>query len=73
MKTPDNKPFTAYIGIDWADTKHDICIQAAGEEHREFARISHKVDEINDWAQSLHQRFGGPIAIAVELSRGGPR
>ena len=28
MKTPGKKPFTAYIGIDWADTKHDICIQA---------------------------------------------
>ena len=70
MKTPDNKPFTAYIGIDWADTKHDICIQAAGEERREFARISHKVDEIDNWAQSMYRRFGGPIAIAVELSKG---
>ena len=45
MKTPGNKLFTAYIGIDWADTKHDICIQAAGEERREFSRISHKVDD----------------------------
>ena len=70
MKTPGNKPFTAYIGIDWADTKHDICIQAAGDEHREFSRISHKVDEIDDWAQSMYRRFGGPIAIAVELSKG---
>ena len=70
MKTPGNKLFTAYIGIDWADTKHDICIQAAGEERREFSRISHKVDEIEDWAQTLYRRFGGPIAIAVELSKG---
>ena len=70
MKTPGTEPFTAYIGIDWADTKHDICIQAAGEEHREFSRISHKVDEIEDWAQALYRRFGGPIAIAVELSKG---
>ncbi len=70
MKTADDKPFTAYIGIDWADTKHDICTQAAGEEHREFSRISHKVDEINEWAQSLYRRFGGPMAIAVELSKG---
>ena len=70
MKTPGNKLFTAYSGIDWADTKHDICIQAAGEERREFSRISHKVDEIEDWAQALYRRFGGPIAIAVELSKG---
>ena len=25
---------------------------------------------INDWAQSLIQRFGSPIAVAVELSKG---
>lgn len=70
MKTPGNKPFTAFIGIDWADTKHDICIQAAGDERREFSRISHQVDEIEEWAQSLYRRFGGPMAIAVELSKG---
>lgn len=70
MKTPSNKPFTAFVGIDWADAKHDVCIQAAGDEHREFARISHKVDEIEAWARSLYQRFGGPIAVALELSKG---
>jgi len=70
MKTPSNKSFTAFIGIDWADAKHDVCIQAAGDENREFARISHKVDEIEDWAQSLYRRFGGPIAVALELSKG---
>jgi transposase len=70
MKTPGTESFTAYIGIDWADTKHDICIQAAGEEHREFSRISHKVDEIEEWAKAMYRRFGGPIAIAVELSKG---
>jgi len=70
MNTTSNKPYTAFIGIDWADTKHDICIQAAGDEAREFDRISYKVDAIDDWAQSLYQRFGGPIAVALELSKG---
>jgi transposase len=70
MHTPSNRPFTAFIGIDWADAKHDVCIQAAGDERREFARISHKVDEIEAWAQSLCRRFGGPIAVALELSKG---
>lgn len=70
MKTPSNIPFTAFVGIDWADAKHDVCIQAAGDEHQEFARISHKVDAIETWAQSLYRRFGGPIAVALELSKG---
>jgi hypothetical protein len=25
---------------------------------------------IDEWAKSLHQRFGGPIAIALELAKG---
>ncbi len=63
-------PFTAYVGIDWADAKHDICVQAAGSEEREFDRIAHKPEAIEVWAQALHQRFGGPIAVALELTRG---
>ena len=70
MKTPGNKPFTAFIGLDWADAKHDLCIQAAGDKQREFCCIPHKVDAIDDWAQSLSRRFGGPIAVALELSKG---
>jgi len=66
-----NKPsFTAFVGIDWADRKHDVCLQAADSLKREFSVIPHQVEAINDWAQSLLQRFGAPIAVAVELSKG---
>ena len=65
-----NNAFTAYVAIDWADAKHDICVQAAGSLQREFDCISHQVDQIEQWAQSLHKRFGGTIAIALELSKG---
>ena len=65
-----DKVFTAYVGIDWADSKHDICVEAAGDQQREFDCISHQVDQIDQWAQSLHKRFGGVIAIALELSKG---
>lgn len=70
MNATGNKPYTAFIGIDWADAKHDIYIQAVDDETREFDSISHKVDKIDDWAQSLYQRFGRPIAVALELSKG---
>ena len=59
-----------YVGIDWADTKHDICIQPVGDEAREFERIAHQPEAIAQWAQSMHQRFGGPIAVALELAKG---
>jgi len=62
--------YTAIIGIDWADAKHDICVQATDSDEREFSRISHKVDKIDDWAQSMYQQHGGFIAVALELSKG---
>ena len=70
MKARATQPFTAYVGIDWADTKHDICLQAAGDDRREFDCIAHQVARIDEWAKSLHKRFGGPIAIALELAKG---
>ena len=70
MAPLSNQQFTAYVGIDWADTKHDICLQATGNARREFDCIPHQVARIDEWAKSLHQRFGGPIAVALELARG---
>ena len=64
------EPYTAYIGIDWASTKHDICLQLAGSEERVFERIKHTPEAIEEWAQALYQRLGGPIAVALELSEG---
>ena len=70
MKSLRTQNFTAYIGLDWADTKHDICLQEAGSERREFACIAHQVECIDEWGKSLQQRFGGSIAIALELAKG---
>ena len=70
MKTMTMQPYAAFVGIDWADTKHDVCIQSADSLRREFAVIPHQAEEIDAWAQSLHRRFSGPIAIALELSKG---
>ena len=70
MNRHDDFEFTAYIGIDWSDTKHDICIQPGGDHAREFDRIARQPKAIEQWAQSMHERFGGPIAVVLELSKG---
>ncbi len=70
MNTFSSSEFTAVIGIDWADTKHDICIQPAGTHEREFDRIAHKPEDIDRWALEVYQRFGDPIAVVLELSKG---
>ena len=70
MNRHDDFEFTAYVGIDWSDTKHDICIQPGDKHEREFDRIAHRPEDIEQWAQSMHERFGGPIAVILELSKG---
>jgi len=70
MKSQSDMEFTVFVGLDWADKKHDICLQAAGCEAREFDRFAHRVAAIEQWALSLHQRFGGRIAVALELAKG---
>ncbi len=67
---PSNAEFTAFVGLDWADAKHDICVQAAGCEERQFDRFVHRTEHIEQWARSMQQRFGGRIAVALELSKG---
>jgi hypothetical protein len=63
-------PFSAYVGIDWADRKHDLCIQIPAEGSQEFEVIPHQANSIDAWLRSLHKRVGGPIAVAIELTRG---
>ena len=47
MAPLSNQQFTACVGIDWADTKHDICLQAACDARREFDCIAHQVAHID--------------------------
>lgn len=62
----------AYIGIDWADQKHDICLQETGSNQIESLQLDHKPDSISNWVSQLRERFQGkPIAIALEQKRGG--
>ena len=70
MGMPNDGGFTAFIGLDWADAKHDFCLQPAGSDAREFGTVAHQPDAIDAWVRALHQRFGGRIAIALELTKG---
>lgn len=63
-------PYTAFIGIDWAGAKPDICLHAADSAQRAFDRIPHQIERIEQWALSIHKRYGRPIAIALESSKG---
>ncbi len=59
-----------FIGIDWADQKHDIYVidrQGKGL-HQE---LKHSAETIDAWVGEMLKLAGGqPIAIMLELSRG---
>jgi transposase len=63
--------FAAVVGIDWADRKHDICLQPLPGQAREFQELAHRPEAIDDWANGLRKRFGNnSIAVCVELRKG---
>lgn len=69
--TRDTTAFAAFVGIDWADRKHDLCLQVAGGEERERRVVEHRPEAIDEWASALRVRFDGqPVAIALEQHKG---
>ncbi len=67
----NEEQFAAFIGIDWADAKHDLCLQAVGCEKHETSIPEHTPEAIEAWANTLRRRFGGKsVAICLELSKG---
>lgn len=63
--------FAAFIGIDWADAKHDVCLLSADADVSESDIITHSPEAIEAWALNLQRRFRGqPIAVCLELNKG---
>jgi transposase len=70
MKSADQS-YAAFVGIDWADQKHDVCLKAAGSDGFERSVIAHRPEAIERWAHGLRERFAGePIAVCLEIARG---
>jgi len=71
MKVYNVNDFAALIGIDWADTKHDICEHPNLTDKYHFAIIKSKPQALHEWAMSLKQRYPNQqIAVACELKKG---
>ena len=65
------KEYAAFIGIDWADRKHDVCLATARAGKRERSVVEHRPAAIRQWAEALRARFpNGLIAVCLELSQG---
>jgi hypothetical protein len=69
----DRKPIAAFVGIDWADKKHDIELcAAAGNTQFDHRRIDSQPEALIEWASEMQGRFGsqGRILVCLEQSRG---
>lgn len=63
--------FAAFVGIDWSDKKHDLCLVDASTGRKEFSIIKQTPEALNEWALMLKSRFDGqPVAVCLEQSRG---
>ena len=71
MTPTSHNTFAAFVGIDWADAKHDGCLQATGAAKRECFQLEHTPEAIDAWVTTLRTRFHGqPVAICLELNKG---
>jgi hypothetical protein len=53
MHKGEDEVYAAFIGIDWAGKKHDVCLQVAGSAKRERLVLEHRPGVIQAWAEQL--------------------
>ena len=72
--SPAPSPVAAWVGLDWADQQHVICLYEVATGHSTLTRLEQKPEALQDWLSQLRQRFGGaPVAIVLEQARGAGR
>jgi hypothetical protein len=71
--------FAAFVGIDWADRKHDVCLQVPGTATPEASVLEHRPTVIDAWARHHHEprfidsaRRVRPAQVAVQSSARSP-
>ena len=71
MKAYNINDFATLIGVDWADTKHDICEHPANTNDYQYSVIKNNPESLHDWAMDLKTRYPNQqIAVACELKKG---
>jgi len=66
------RPIRAWIGIDWADEKHDVSLYDVATDKQEVLTIRQSPEALQEWLGQLRSRYeGGSIAVVLEQGRGG--
>lgn len=71
MAKQNEETIAAYIGLDWADTEHEVTMLVVETGLVESRKLKQESEALADWVESLRQRFSGrKVAIAVEQRKG---
>src|SRR5215831_6509557 len=66
------KGIRAWIGIDWADEKHDVSVYEVATEKQEALTIRQSPEALQEWLGQLRTRYEGEyVAVVLEQGRGG--
>ena len=66
------KPIRAWIGIDWADEKHDVSLYDVATGKQEKLTIRQSPEALQEWLGQLRSGYeGGYVAVVLEQGRGG--
>ena len=64
--------FAAYVGIDWADKEHAVCLMNMETGETQRYKVKQDPEALVEWVTGLRTRFGGrKIAVALEQRKGG--
>jgi len=62
----------AWIGIDWADEKHDVNVYDVASGKRGAGVIRQTPEALQEWLGELRTKYeGGKVAVVLEQGRGG--
>jgi len=60
----------AYLGWDWSDRKHDLCLRLAGQPKGTHLQLPAEPAAIHQYLQQLHQRWPHQkLVVCLEASR----
>jgi len=71
MAKQNEETIAAYIGLDWADSEHEVTMLVVETGEVESRKLKQESEALADWVQSLRERFSGrKVAIAIEQRKG---
>ena len=65
------KDCAAFVGIDWADQEHAVCLIDSEIQTPELSVLAQDPEAIDDWVAEIQRRYPGQkVAVCLEQKRG---